>query len=293
MLIRKISVFLHATFHTQVRYLALPTRLKSVLYQVFRFNNKKMKYLLLILLSVVLLTSCYDFAKKNEVLILNDDLKNSTLTINGKKIKLDTSKQFTKLNLKNGLYKIEPQKIYGESIYVDENLLVTTNDNQFVVFPMYYELKRDSEIFTFPNPSGPIILDNTIVVFDAEKFSNLDELIQSIKVYYDFEKVRIKKEYPKANTNEKPKLRLVTPINNKISNTWDHTIQDLPEFIEVRRTTGNMTFGISKSLQVVTELKNFMYLSKESKLFKGVRVNDLEKLNFIKDYLKKRYGIIY
>ncbi|MFL1895114.1 hypothetical protein ACJRPK_05385 [Aquimarina sp. 2-A2] len=252
-----------------------------------------MKYFTIILLSISLLSSCYDFAKKNEILILNNDLKDTSLKIDGQEIPLDTLNQFTKLSLKNGNYKIEPQKIYGDSIKIKENSLITSNHNQFVIFPIYYESKPISGASTFPNPSGPIILDSTIVVFDAEKFKNIDELIKGIEVYYDFENVRIKKGYPKADVNEKPKLRLITPKKSIVSKSWDNTLQDLPEYVEVRKTTTNEIFGVSKNLEVLTELKNFMYLSKETKAFKGVRVKDSNKLALIKNYLKKRYDIIY
>ncbi|WP_396637408.1 hypothetical protein [Maribacter sp. R77961] len=250
-----------------------------------------MKKNLFALLLFNLLLSCENIEKTNEILLFNEDINQVDISINDQKIVLDTSNQFTKLNLKNGFYKIGSEKIYSDSIRIDNDFLITKNDNQFVVFPVYYTSKPLSESSAIFEPSGPIIIDKSIVIFDAQKFDDINELIDGIEIYNDSEKIRTEKGHTQSRKNEIPKLRLVKPIGNKILKSWNYTLQDLPENIEIRKNSVNQILGASKSHEVVTELRNFMYISKETELFKGVRVLDSTKLDIIKEYLKTRYGI--
>ena len=251
---------------------------------------KNMKHTLIIFLFTSLL-SCSNFLKKYEVLIFNNDLKDIDLLIDGNKIFIDSLNQFTKLNLKKGIHKIESEKIFPDSINIDNDILITRSDRRFVQFPIYYENKQGAELITVSYPSGPIVLDNSIVIYDSQKFNNVDELIKGINAFEDFERIRIKKGYSKTNPNKKPRLRLITPTKNIILKSWLYTIQDLPNEIEVKKTITNEILGVSKSIGVITNFENFLSLSTSQEIFKAERVSDSIKLAKIKSYLKKRYDI--
>lgn len=247
---------------------------------------KSYRLILAILVGVMFLTSCFE-AKSYEILLYNAEI-GEKIEIDNQEIILSKDDMFTSILLKEGLHTFQSNGVFPDSLLVDRNGLLCTGANDFVLFPIGYS-GTSKAINLNAYPSGPIILGDSIVIYDNTSSKNQEELVEKMKMLVTSDlKAQNKMENPRTRQHSRKLRKLVCSDNNFIWRRWHYPYGKAPKEISV---SSQSLDGFLHDKYSVMDEQTFIIYAKLSDRFNYEKITHEEFVVTFNEYRSHKFAV--